>query len=210
MIENNSKLSELIWGVNWKNYLPCSLGSSDYKLVFTDSKEFFKLKKSELSFLITSEETTDQFLKEINKVEKNNYLENVSDFFIIKKNQVIVGLVICELMDWSTYYLRYIFLDPNHRGQELTKSFVIFIEKILSNFNVDKLVCEISPINSAQIIRMSELGFICTGNTLSERFGTLIKFTKFLKPDPLKVFGQQFTQSYRKKISSEKVVKLDT
>ncbi len=195
MIKEQTNFSKNLYGINWMIELPQSLG--EYQLEISNLQEFLQLKNQEDSFITTSDTSSDFFFKERENSKKLNYLQQVADFFVIKFNTTPVGVVICEFSDWCTYYLRFIFIDKNHRGKNLTIEFVKVIENCLRKYDVDKICCEVSSGNFDQIARMSYLGFFCSGTRLSERFGSLIYMTKYLKEDQEIIFQRQFNQSFR-------------
>lgn len=187
-------MTEIVWGLDWKNHLPLNLGN--YELVQSDFNEFSALKKLPNSFFITAESTNDSFVKDTASVSKEEYLKLVSDFFTIKKDGEVVGVVVCEILDWSTYYLRYITVAKEHRSQNLTSLFVKAVEQTLHLYSVDKITCDVSPSNLRQVSRMSQAGYVYTGNILSERFGANMRLTKFLNDESWKVFNQNFIQLF--------------
>lgn len=190
------QLSEIVLGLDWRKHLPISMG--DYTLNISTADEFYQLKKSPSTFLVTSENSDDNFIKDINSDLKDRYLRHACDFFIFKKNTEVVGTVICEIQDWTTYYLRYITINPEHRNNNLTLSFVKAIEHILQNYKIEKITCDVSPTNLGQVSRMSQAGYVYTGNVLSERFGANIRLTKFIKDDCWKAYNQNFIQRFYK------------
>lgn len=191
------RLSLTVWGLDWEKHLPMSLG--DYTLEASTFEEFVAIKNRPNSFIISSENSNDQFLKESLNISKEEYLRKFSDFFVIRslQTQEVCGVIVCDVMDWSSYYLRFIYIDPKHRSHNLTIQFVAAVESVLKNYSLDKIVCEVSSGNLPQVARMSQQGYICTGNSLSERFGSLLRLTKFLKSDSLEIFNTQFTQDIR-------------
>ncbi len=189
------KISQVIWGIIWEEYFPLKIG--DYSIEVSSQKEFNEIKNASESFIVSSENSNDTFIKELSSVAKFKYLEMASDFFKFKYKNEIVGVVVCEAGDWSSYYLRYIYIDKNHRSNKLTIEFVNAIESVLRNYKVDKVICDVSTGNLSQLSRMSDLSFICTGNMLSERFGAMIKMTKFLDEKSLHVFTSHFNQSFK-------------
>lgn len=198
----SQRMTQIVWGLEWGNFFPLSLG--DYELSASSFEEFTELKNSNNSFLITSEKSNESFVKDISSASKEEYLKSVSDFFTIKKDGEVIGVVVCEIRDWATYYLRYIFIAKEHRSHNLTSLFVAEIEKILRLFSVDKIVCDVSPSNLGQVARMSRAGYVYTGSILCERFGANMTLTKFLKDESWMVFNNNFIQMYYEKIETSR------
>ncbi len=191
---NAKRLSEIILGLDWRNYLPLSIGQ--YHLHASTADEFYQLKKSSQSFILTSETSEDSFVKDINSELKDRYLRHACDFFVFKKGTEVVGTAICEVNDWTTYYLRYITINPHHRNNNLTLEFVRVIENVVKEFKIEKITCDVSPANLSQVSRMSQAGYVYTGNVLSERFGANLRLTKFLKDESWKAYNKNFTQIF--------------
>ena len=188
------RMTEIVWGLDWKNHLPENLGV--YILSRSNFDEFSQIKNNPDSFLITSDVSNDTFVKDVGSASKEEYLKNISDFFTISKNGVPVGVVVCEIKDWSTYYLRFIFVAKEHRNHQLTSLFVEYVEKVLRQYSVEKISCDVSPSNLGQVARMSQSGYVYTGNILSERFGATMRLTKFLKDDSWLAFNKNFIQMF--------------
>lgn len=197
MVASNQKkqnLAQIVWGLNWEEHLPAKLG--EYTLEKSDIREFLSLKSHPESFFITSDSSNDSFVKDQEATYKENFLEHVSDFFVIKNDQKVIGVVVCEIRDWSTYYLRYITISKDHRQHNLTKMFLHFVESVLRIYPLDKITCDVSPANLKQISRMSEMGYVYTGNILSERFGASVQLTRFLQEKSWTVYNKNFMQSF--------------
>lgn len=185
------KNTEVIWGLNWKKHFPIHFG--DYSVELSDINEFLALKKCPDSFLVTSDNSHNSFVKDINSKAKEAYLQLNSDFFVFKIDGEVVGLIIGEVRDWSSYYIRFMNVAPAHRKQNLSSAFCSFIEAILASYGVDKVQIDVAPTNMKQVIRMGQLGYVSTGNVLSERFGAYIQMTKFLRDEAYSVFNNSFT-----------------
>lgn len=188
------RITEVVWGLNWKKHFPVQFGQ--YTVEISNASEFLALKKCPDSFLITSDNSSDNFIKDINSKTKEAYLNHQCDFFVINKKSETVGLFVCELRDWSSYYIRFMSIEKTHRNHQLSVHFFNFIEGILQEHGVDKMMIDVAPSNIKQVMRMSQLGFINTGNILSERFGACMQLTKFLKEENWNVFNQSFMQIF--------------
>lgn len=190
----NKKMAEMIWGLDWKKHFPITLG--DYQIELGNISDFLTLKNCPDSFLITSETSSDSFIKDIESRPKEAYLASACDFFLFKKNEETVGLFVGEVRDWCSYYIRYMSIEKHHRSQDLSKKLCLILEDILLQHTVDKILIDIAPTNIKQVMRMSQLGYVSTGNLLSERFGACIQLTKFLKDEGWTVFNQNFMQIF--------------
>jgi len=187
-------LTQNLWNLDWKNYLPFQVG--EYSFNLSSYEEFCELRSKEGSFLITSENVRTNLLEETSLYSKEKFLENHCDIFSMKKGEEVVGICICNVLDWSSYYVRYLFVAEEHRFHNLNNHFSEFLERTCSKHGVDKLVCEVSPANTKQVSRLSRIGWTPTGSSLSERFGSHILMTKFLNKNAQRVFNENFTLTF--------------
>lgn len=189
-----NSLSSRVWGIDWNNHFPLSIGR--YTVELSSFEEFLKTKNHPGSFLVTSDNCHDHFIKDKNSQAKANYLNHACEYFAFKMNGVIVGFFMGEVMDWSTYYIRYIIIAKNHRSNNLTTLFFQELEKIMSEYELDKICLDVSSAHVSHVSRMSQIGYVCNGNMLSERFGSIIRLTKYIKEESWTVFNKSFTQMF--------------
>jgi hypothetical protein len=124
---------------------------------------------------------------------KTRYYEHVSDFFALSAREEPVGVVGCEPSDWSSYYVRTAALVPSFQGQRAIQSFftdVVF--DVLRAAGVERVEIEVAPANFTMLHIAARLRFVATGTLLSERWGALVHYTKFLREDRQRVFTDQF------------------
>ena len=188
------KASKNILGISWQEILP--IVWEDYWLDHSSYDEFVNIRDTPGSFFVTSDNSNDNFLKDKNSYLKEKYLRHFCDFFTIKLGQKIIGVVVCEILDWSSYYLRFITIEKEHRNKNLTLKFVSVVESVMANVGIDKVICDVSPANLGQVGRMSSAGYLCTGSFLSERFGANLRLTRYLSEDSKKKFDENFIQIF--------------
>lgn len=191
--KKNSHAKDL-WGLDWEKNLPVQVG--EYSFHLSSYEEFVALKNQEDSFLVTSQNVSTNLLEETALQSKERFLDLHCDIFAFKKGDEVVGVCICNVLDWSAYYVRYLFVAEAHRFHNLNNLFSDFLEKNCFDHGVDKLVCEVSPANTNQVSRLSRIGWTPTGNSLSERFGSNILMTKFVSKAAQKVFNESFTLTF--------------
>lgn len=192
----NLSMTQRIWGLDWNKHLPSICNG--YSFEVSSYEEFMSIKNDPHSFLVTSETTTDgDFLKETNATAKENFLREVCDFFVFKKNGQVVGVAIGEMQDWTTYYARFCFVAKEHRSHGLNNHYVQTMEQVCVQYGIEKTACDVSPANQGQIMRMTGNGWMYTGSVLSERFGTSLRLTKFLSKQCKDVFNRHFTMTFK-------------
>lgn len=194
-------LSETIWNIDWNNYFPYSLDSNDIiikKESFETANSFIEKNKN---ITLPKNDLRSHFLINENYKLKLKYYKEICDVFsIYDKEDSIIGIYITEPIDWSSYYIRYTNLLPKSRGSNISVNFTNYLLEILKKYPVDRLVCEVSPSNLRMVKRLSELKFNITGNSLSERWGSLITFTKFLNEKNEKFFISNFCTGLRPQV----------
>jgi hypothetical protein len=127
---------------------------------------------------------------------KQWYLGQACDLLELRKDGETVGVMIGAPEDWSTYYLRIYAIAPEYQRPILTRRFAYeCLLNRLAEHGVQRIVTDTSPTNLAAARRLCELQFHVTGQQLSERYGPLIRYTKFLDPDAEAAFISRFAGS---------------
>jgi hypothetical protein len=126
---------------------------------------------------------------------KRWYLGERSDLLELRKEDETIGVMIGAPEDWSTYYLRIYAVSPAHQRPTVTRRFAECVLKKLAACGVQRVVTDTSPANTSAALRLSELRFHVTGQQLSERYGPLIRYTKFLDPAAEAAFLSRFAGS---------------
>lgn len=124
---------------------------------------------------------------------KQAYLSRECDLIGLSHAGKIVGIMVGAPEDWSSYYVRVFALVPEYQRPGLTRRFVReCLFEPLSRNGVERVVADTNPSNIAMTRLFSELGFFVTGNQLTDRWGPLIRYTKFLDPACEQQFHRRF------------------
>lgn len=115
-----------------------------------------------------------------------------ADVFVIEDAGRTVGLQIAHPTDWSTYYIRSLALLPAVRGRGVLEAMTLRMAEVLAAAGVERIEGETAPNNGACVVAQTRLGYVITGTTNTERWGTLVRLTKFLREDAAGVFQRQF------------------
>lgn len=126
---------------------------------------------------------------------KRWYLGAASDLLELRKRGETIGVMIGAPEDWSTYYLRIYAVSPDYQRPIVTRRFAECVMQRLEECGVQRVVTDTSPANTSAALRLSELQFHVTGQQLSERYGPLIRYTKFLDPAAEAAFLARFAGS---------------
>jgi hypothetical protein len=94
--------------------------------------------------------------------------------------------------DWSTYYVRSMAFLPECRERGWADQFVKGICEPLRKAGCLRWECECSPANLAVMRLLTSNGHLQTGMLTSERWGQVLRFTKYLRDDAEQAFRRQF------------------
>jgi hypothetical protein len=126
---------------------------------------------------------------------KRWYLGHACDLLELRKNGETIGVMIGAPEDWSTYYLRVYAVAPKHQRPILSRRFAECVVGPLVACGVQRIVTDTSPTNASAALRLSEMQFRVTGQQLSERYGPLVRYTKFLDPAAEAAFVSRYAGS---------------
>jgi Acetyltransferase (GNAT) family len=124
---------------------------------------------------------------------KHRYLNAACSLIEMRHGDRTVGVLVGAPEDWSTYYVRTFALTPEYQRPGLLRRFVreCLFEPLRAH-NVERVTADTSPSNIAMSRTLSELHFYVTGHQLSERWGPLVRYTKFLDPACEAAFQTRF------------------
>jgi len=124
---------------------------------------------------------------------KQAYLSTGCDLIALTHAGRTVGIMVGAPEDWSSYYVRVFALAPDYQRPSLTRRFVReCLFEPLARHGVERVVADTNPANLAMTRLFGELGFFVTGNQLTDRWGALIRYTKFLDPACEQQFHRRF------------------
>jgi hypothetical protein len=126
---------------------------------------------------------------------KRWYLGQACDLVEMQKDGETIGAMIGAPEDWSTYYLRIYAVSPRYQRPILTRRFYECMVEPLLACSVQRVVTDTSPTNASAARRLSEMNFHVTGQQLSDRYGPLIRYTKFLDPTAEAAFVARYAGS---------------
>jgi hypothetical protein len=130
---------------------------------------------------------------------KRLYLSTACDLVELRHEDRTVGVIVGAPEDWSSYYVRIFAVLPSYQRPGLTRRFgreCLF--EPLAEHRVERVIAETSPTNLAMTRGLTEMHFHVTGHHLSERWGALVRYTKFLDPAREAAFQQRFVAALPK------------
>lgn len=186
-LKSAKNLSEILYGIDWGERLPVQFG--DYDLRKGSAKSLFEFTEQNQS-VVVGEETFPSYKESIER--KIKYYEFCSDVFDFYLGDEIIGVVVGNPYDWCSYYLRYILIKKEHQGHNLQNQWVRFMVEQLSRYNVERIEVDFSPAHTAQLLHYQRMGFYFVGSTLSERWGSILRYVKFINPQRRDKYLDQF------------------
>jgi ribosomal protein S18 acetylase RimI-like enzyme len=170
--------SERLWGIDWSDHFPiryesgavCEKVSLERALPFIrDNYDRIFASAQRAFFGESMSEAKERFYKD-------------SDIFLFSADDVDAGVVVAHPTDWSTYYLRTLAVLPRFQDRHLATAWVSAVAEMLRAHGVVRFEMETAPANHRVIHGLNKLGMMVTGSSHSERWGTLLRFTKILVP----------------------------
>ena len=124
---------------------------------------------------------------------KRVYFRTTCDVVELRHAGQTVGALLGAPEDWSSYYVRVFAVLPSYQHPGLIRRFVRdHLFEPLMRHQVERVVADTSPSNIAMSRLFSELQFHVTGHQLSDRWGPLVRYTKFLDPACEAAFQRRF------------------
>lgn len=184
--------TQRIWSLDWGQHFPKTDRGSDITYAVSHYDEFTQFMKDHHRLFQKDLIQDTLFLMKDDRKSRSFYYREVGDFFVFRKGTQLAGVFCGHAMDWASYYLRWAFVLPQYRGQGIWQKFLKYFFSCLKNYDVDIVQGDVSPSNLVEIHLFTKLGFVITGQQLSERWGALLHFTKYLNEKNFTAFEFQF------------------
>lgn len=125
--------------------------------------------------------------------QKARYYETAGDFFLFLHGSKMVGFFVGTSTDWSSYYFRNCSILPAYQGQRIYQKFLVKMLDVISKTKgVERVEGDVAPTNYPHVHILNKLQFTITGFNCSERWGTLLHFTKFMGAENQHRFAENF------------------
>ena len=184
-------LSARFWGADLSQNLPRVLSRDGVQAVRGDLARVGEFLKQ--AFPSFSEEELGAQLSPRMIEAKVHYLRTASDLIEVQHLGRTVGVLVGAPEDWSSFYVRILAFLPEYQRPGLTRRFVReCLFEPLAACGVERIVADTWPTNIAMTRGFTELHFHVTGHQLSERWGALVRYTKFLDPAREAAFEKRF------------------
>jgi RimJ/RimL family protein N-acetyltransferase len=181
-------MTERWFGIDWSEVLPWRIGEIDVKLgTFDDVLSFLE----EHSGTLAGGERESRFvLEEMSEAKRRFWAEG--DVLVFVHDNRIVGYFGGHPSDWSSYYCRTMTALPEYRESGLCSEVSRRVWQTMQARGVDRIEVDTSIANVPMQRILLGLGFLVTGTSTSERWGTMLRFTSFLREEAARVYQAQF------------------
>lgn len=185
-------LSARLWGVDLNEGLPRVLTSEGIEVTPGDLSRVRDFLTVEFPGL--GEETLGAAPSAPIVDAKRWYLRTTCDVLELRHAGKTVGVFVGAPEDWSSYYIRVLAILQNYQRPALRRRFTReCVFEPLARHHVERVFADSSPANLSMARAFSEMQFHATGHQLSDRWGPLVRYTKFLDPACEAAFLRRFT-----------------
>lgn len=178
------RASERLWNLHWPTRqfgtMSISLGTFSDAIPFI-TEHYPKIFPSQPGL----------WLEEKMTAAKRLFLEE-SDVLLFRDEGRIFGICVSNPADWATYYVRTIAILPEYRHHRIVHELGPLLEETLRDGGVERIEAETAPTNVAMNRAFLRQGWMVTATVNSERWGALLRYTKFLTAEPERTFRRQF------------------
>ena len=184
------RLSEEFWGLSWEHELPAPAADGIH-VECASLETTMQFIAAHYADLFEAEGESPFLAEEMTKA-KGRYYELAADLFAFREGDQLVGVIVANPTDWNSYYVRSGAILRSYRSRGIVKHFFELLFDRLGRHGVARLETETSPSNLMVVRMLNSLQFNMTGTSLSERWGAMTRFTRFLNPEAEDVFLDQF------------------
>jgi hypothetical protein len=189
--ESIEPASKSLWGIDWSRDLPRRLTDDGVDLFASRIEDALPFIAAHYTEIFEQSAEQDGFFREPFDGAKQRYMQS-ADVLEVRHAGRTVGLLIGAPSDWSTYYLRSVAFLRAYQGRQLHGRILPWMFDELARAGVRRVEAETSPSNLATVLLLTRMRFNVTGNVLTERWGALLRLTRFLDESAEDVFLDKF------------------
>lgn len=175
------------WNLDWSTILPWQIGAVSVEHgSYEEVLPFLKANYERLFGALDPRFV----IEEMNEAKRRFWAEG--DVFIFRREGQTIGYWGGHPSDWSTYYCRTMSILPEFREGRLASELSSRICQTLAPTDVARIEVDTSIANVPMARVLQGLGFVVTSTIISERWGTMLRFTKHLREADSRVFNRQY------------------
>lgn len=171
-VRGDLSLSERILGIEWP-----IMDLGEFRAVPHDHERSSEFVRRHYADIFSQPES--RFLIEENSESKARFVREM-DVYSFESEGEIVGVSYAHPSDWSSYYFRSFALRPDAQARGIPMKFMRAACGRLREAGVRRAEAECLPTNAAMQRTLAAGGFVVTGSVASERWGFVLRLTKFL------------------------------
>lgn len=181
--------SQGLWGLDWSTALPWTFGDVTVEVgTFDDAAPFVT---AHYRRIFRADGADTRFIADPMTPAKRRF-SDAMDVFLMRHDGHVIGTFLGHPLDWSTYYMRSVAILPEYRDRRLLTRLVEAMYGPLQAVGVERMEGEVSPANLPMMRMLVGLGWLVSATVNSERWGTMVRLTKFLRDDAETTFVHHF------------------
>ena len=183
-----------LWELDFRRELPWAFEGTSVRVEWGSLEATLEFVRSHYANIFGATPKDDRFLPDPMSPAKLRFLAG-SDRLVFRDDDRTVGVLTGNPYDWSTYYWRTVAFVPEYQGQGLLAKCLERTDGLMREAGIERIEGEASPTNYRQVRLLHRLGYCVTGQTNSERWGTMLRLTKHLSDLGKTQFANQFIKS---------------
>ena len=183
-------LSRRLLSLDWRIVLPWELEGG--RAEFATQHDVLPFMREHYPSIFAQSDFAGRFLPSPMTEAKSRFFSEM-DYFVFDVEGETAGVFMAHPSDWTTYYLRSTAILPRFRERHLITSFFERLDEPLRAAGVERIETDCSPANLPIVRMLSGRGYVVTGTLSTERWGLLLRYTKFLSEEAHAAFTRQYT-----------------
>ncbi|MCZ7682699.1 MAG: GNAT family N-acetyltransferase [Sandaracinaceae bacterium] len=182
--------SQIIYGIQWSDHFPIRL-EDGVEVDVASVEDATAFMAAHYARIFGSDPEDRRFFSDPSSPARARFLAG-SDRFLFREHGQAIGLLVGNPVDWSTYYWRSVAFLPEHQGRGLLAAVLAHTDRVMREAGVVRVEGRGRPINYKQVRLLLRLGYCVTGSSNSDRWGTMLRLTKYLDASAEERFVTQF------------------
>jgi hypothetical protein len=183
-------MSQRLWNLDWRSALPWHF--DDGRAEFATPEAALPFVQEHYPAIFGQKDLEGRFLPSPTTEAKRRFFLEM-DYFVFRVDEVVAGVLMGHPTDWTTYYIRSAALLPEYRERRVLTQFLDRLDQPLRAAGVERVEAECSPANVPVVRLLTARGYVATASMNTERWGLMLRYTKFLSEDASAAFMRQYT-----------------
>jgi hypothetical protein len=183
-------MSRRLWNLDWRSVLPWHF--DDGRAEFATAEEALPFIQEHYPAIFGQGDLEGRFLPSPTTDAKRRFFAEM-DYFLFRVDQHAAGVLMGHPTDWTSYYIRSAALLPEYRERRVLTRFLERLDQPLRAAGIERVEAECSPANVPVVRLLTAQGYVATASMSSERWGLMLRYTKFLSEDARAAFMRQYT-----------------